>query len=89
MAKMVIRSSIQRLKSLIETDNELCLLFENAFRELPGDAQFFKDALGLRRVDDFQSMISAMNSVIQQAPSWNSDFKQKGVIGCPLNEVLV
>lgn len=82
-------STIQRFKTLIETDNELYLLFQKGFGQVPEDEEFSRDALGLKRVDDLKSMISAMDSAIQQAPSWNSDFEQKGVLGCPLNEVLV
>lgn len=82
-------TAVQRLKDLIENDGGLYRLCENALGEIPGDERFARDACGRRRVDDFQSLISAMNSAIQRAPPWNSGFEQNGIIGCPLNEVLV
>jgi len=75
---------IDELKTLIEKDPELFMLFTQMFDQIPREAPYLEDPLGNPTVRDYREMLHLMNGVLTQAP----EFNKTGLVGFPINAIL-
>jgi len=71
---------IEDLKSLIEGDAEIYMLFHQMFSQV----SFKHSPTGTPQVQDYHVMLRLMNTIMTRAP----EFNETGLVGFPINAIL-
>lgn len=72
------------LQTLIETDPEIYMLFNQMFDQVPRKPPYDKDPAGDPQIRSYQQMLSVMNEILTTTPIFN----ETGVVGFPINAIL-
>jgi phosphatidylserine decarboxylase len=75
---------IEELKTLIEGNPELYMLFAQMFDQIPREPPYLDDPVGNPGVRDYREMLQLMNRMLTQAPEFNAT----GLVGFPINAIL-
>ena len=75
---------IQALSDLIEENQELYILFNRMFEEIPDEARFEKTPAGRPAPKNYQELLDDLNVAVHSGPTYNSSPQ----VGCPLNDAL-
>lgn len=75
---------IAELKTLIETDPVVYMLFTRMFEEVPRRRPFGKTPMGTPQVRDYRHMLLLLNHIMTTAPEFNTS----GLVGFPINAIL-
>ena len=73
---------IKQFQKMIEDDQELFMLFNLMFAEVP--KKFKDDPDGHHQIRDYKTMLKTVNHIMTEAPVYNSN----GMVGCPINAIL-
>jgi phosphatidylserine decarboxylase len=73
---------IAEFKSFIENDPEVFMYFNLMFSQVP--KKYRKDPAGNRQVRDYHHMLQLFNTIMTNAPAFNTT----GVVGFPINAIL-
>jgi phosphatidylserine decarboxylase len=71
-------------RDLIENDARIFMLFHQMFEQVPRKPPYNKDPTGKPQLRDYRHMLEILNTILRQAPEFNSS----GLVGCPINAVL-
>lgn len=75
---------IEELRSLIEGDPEVYMLFHQMFEQVPHRPPYNKDPTGKPQVRDYHLMLRLINAIMTRAP----EFNETGLVGFPINAIL-
>ena len=76
---------VQELKTLIEGDPELLMLFTQMFEQVPSNIpEYQNDPTGQSQIRDYRLMLQLINRIITKAP----EFNQTGLVGFPINAII-
>ncbi len=75
---------IQELKTLIENDPELYMLFTQMFTQIPHNPKYAKDPMGEPQIQNYDQMLQLLNIIMTRAPEFNTT----GLVGFPINAIL-
>lgn len=75
---------IEDLKTLIESDAEVYMLFHQMFEQVPHRPPYNKDPTGAPQVRDYRLMLKLFNAIMTRAPEFNTT----GLVGFPINAIL-
>ena len=78
------------LEQQIEKDRDLLSLSRLMFQQIPHSEQYKCDPAGAPQLTNYVDLLLAIDSLIQQAPTWKySGSNQQALIGFPINALLV
>ncbi|NOR88253.1 MAG: phosphatidylserine decarboxylase, partial [Bacteroidales bacterium] len=75
---------VEELKTLIENDAEIYMLFHQMFDQIPQDSLFNTDPTNKPQVRDYKHMLQLINHILTKAP----EFNKTGLVGFPINAIL-
>lgn len=75
---------VEEFKSLIESDPEIYMFFNQMFEQVPKKPPYNKDPTGKPQVRDYQHMLRLINAIMTRAP----EFNETGLVGFPINAIL-
>jgi len=78
------RPEIQGLRSIIETDPQLFILFHRMFEEIPSGSKYKTTPAGKPVVKNYMQMLDSMNQIMSEPPAFNQSLQ----VGCPFNDML-
>lgn len=75
---------IQELSDLIEENQELFILFNRMFEEIPDESKFETTPAGLPAPQNYKELLDVLNTAVHSGPTYNPSPQ----VGCPLNDAL-
>lgn len=75
---------IDDLRTLIEGDAQVFMLFHQMFGQVPKKPPYDKDPTGAPQVRDYRLMLQLLNAIMTRAP----EFNKTGLVGFPINAIL-
>lgn len=75
---------IEDLKTLIEGDAEIYMLFHQMFEQVPHRPPYNNDPTGKPQVRDYHLMLRLLNAIMTRAPAFN----KTDLVGFPINAIL-
>jgi len=75
---------IADFQSLIESDAQVFMLFNQMFEQVPRRPPFDKDPSGRRQVRTYHHMLQLLNTIMTHAP----EFNESALVGCPINAIF-
>jgi phosphatidylserine decarboxylase len=78
------KPEIQELRTLIENDSQLYILFNRMFEEIPSGEKFKRTPSGAPVVENYMQMLNHMNKIMSEPP----EFNESPQVGCPFNDLL-
>jgi phosphatidylserine decarboxylase len=79
-----LHPGIGDFQTLIVSDAELFILFNQMFEQVPHRPPYDKDPTGKRQVRDYRHMLQLLNTILTHAP----EFDRTGLVGCPINSIF-
>jgi phosphatidylserine decarboxylase len=85
-----LNPSLQQLKAFIEGDPTVRQLFTLMFQQVPAVPPYNQDPTGKPEITNYEDMLTTFNMLMTMGPHWIYNTEgQKGLIGFPINAVLV
>jgi phosphatidylserine decarboxylase len=79
-----LHPAVEDLKSLIEADAGVYMLFNQMFAQVPHRPPYDRDPTGQPQVRDYKVMLQLFNAIMTRAPEYNDT----GLVGFPINAIL-
>lgn len=75
---------VDELRTLIESDAEVDMLFHLMFEQVPHKPPYDKDPTGAPQVRDYHLMLRLFNEIMTRAPQ----YQENALVGFPINAIL-